>query len=138
MSVRVLIADDQALVRSGFRKLLESESEIEVVAEAADASASRPVRSSAVTKRLIERFALDRSSPVVNDRRLRDLTPRELEVTKLLAQGLSNSEIARELSLSNATVKTHVARILMKLELRDRVQIVVLAYESGLVNTAKL
>jgi DNA-binding NarL/FixJ family response regulator len=92
--------------------------------------------SPAVTRRLIERFARQRTAPTVASRRLADLTQRELEVMKLVAQGLSNSEIAGSLSLSQATVKTHVARILMKLDLRDRVQAVVLAYESGLVHGA--
>ncbi len=85
------------------------------------------------TRRLVERFAPHAAShpPVHSD--LSELTPRELEVLRLLAHGLSNAELAAQLTLSGATIKTHVTRILAKLQLRDRVQAVVLAYESGLV-----
>lgn len=87
----------------------------------------------AVTRRLVERFA-QRRPPVKTSVRVADeLTARELEVLRLVASGLSNSEIARELHVGDTTVKTHVARVLMKLGLRDRVQAVVVAYESGLV-----
>lgn len=220
MTIRVAIADDQELVRSGLRTILEGEPDLKVVAEAADGeeavaiarekhpdvllmdvrmpglggieatrlilgdahSATRVVMlttfdldeyvydamragasgfllkdvageeivtairqaargadtllAPAVTRRLIERFARERAVPRVTSRQLEDLTPRELDVMKLVARGLSNSGIAAALALSTATVKTHVARILMKLDLRDRVQAVVLAYESGLVRTA--
>jgi DNA-binding NarL/FixJ family response regulator len=85
-----------------------------------------------VTKRLIEQFARAAPAEVPSDA-LAELTPREAEVLALVAGGLSNGEIAEELVLSNATVKTHVKRILAKLGLRDRVQAVVLAYEVGLV-----
>jgi DNA-binding NarL/FixJ family response regulator len=85
-----------------------------------------------ITRRLVSRFA-----PAFGggSRDLSALTPRELEVLGLVARGMSNAEIAETLTLSEATVKTHVARILGKLDLRDRVQAVVLAYESGLVGT---
>jgi DNA-binding NarL/FixJ family response regulator len=213
--LRVVIADDQALVRTGFRMILAADG-IEVVAEAADGeqavdavrrcrpdvvlmdirmpgldgleatrriltgtpgeprvvilttfdldqyvyaalaagasgfllkdvtpeylvAAVRMVRDGdallapAITRRLVERFAVrDAGAPVLH-RDLATLTPRELEVLQLLATGLSNAELAARFQLSEATVKTHVARILSKLSLRDRAQAVVVAYETGLV-----
>jgi DNA-binding NarL/FixJ family response regulator len=86
-----------------------------------------------ITRRLVERFASAASPRAAVHGELSELTPRELEVLQLLARGLSNAELAAELVLSEATVKTHVARILRKLGLRDRVQAVVLAYQTGLV-----
>ena len=216
MSLRVLIVDDQALVRAGFRMILESEADLEVVGEAADgreaiaearrlqpdvvlmdvrmpeldgieaarrlldgdgsakvvmlttfdmdeyvyealrAGASgfllkdvppeqlvagiRAVASGdallapSVTRRVIEAFVHTPPASVrERDPRIGELTARELDVLKLLARGLSNAEIAAELVVSDTTVKTHVAHILVKLELRDRVQAVVFAYETGLV-----
>jgi DNA-binding NarL/FixJ family response regulator len=85
-----------------------------------------------ITRRLITEFAR-RPAPAAQPDALKELTPRELEVLRLVARGLSNAEIAKELFVSDATVKTHVARVLMKLSLRDRVQAVVAAYESGVV-----
>jgi DNA-binding NarL/FixJ family response regulator len=87
-----------------------------------------------ITRRLVERFARRDPDTAAIHRDLTALTPRELEVLRLLAHGLSNAELASHLHLSGATVKTHVARILAKLSLRDRVQAVVLAYETGLVS----
>ena len=213
MSIRVLIADDQALVRIGFRKILESEPDLEVVGEAGDggeaAERARLLRpdivlmdiqmpgvdgleatrrlvgngiarvlilttfdineyvyealragasgfllkdtdadqlinairvvargeallAPSITRRLIEQFA-KRPPPSTRPEALAELTPRELEILQLLARGLANAEIAQELILGEATVKTHVARVLHKLGLRDRVQAVVTAYETGLV-----
>ncbi len=214
--LRVVVADDQALVRTGFRLILESEG-VDVVAEAdngADAVAAvrrtrpdvvlmdirmpqmdgleatrriitaapdgprviilttfdldhyvyaalsagasgfllkdvtpehlvaavRIVRTGdallapAITRRLVERFAGKDPDTTVMHRDLAALTPRELEVMGLLARGLSNAELAARLHLSEATVKTHVARILAKLRLRDRAQAVIAAYETGLVS----
>ncbi len=216
--VKVLIADDQALVRTGFRMILDAEDDIEVTGEAADgaeavtlASAGRPdvilmdvrmpnmdgieatrlivdkndgdpirvlilttfdldeyvydaLRAGAsgfllkdappeelvrgvrvlargdaliapsVTRRLIEEISKRPSRDVTPSAALESLTQRELEVLEHIARGLSNHEIAEELFVSETTVKTHVGRVLMKLGLRDRVQAVVLAYESGVVH----
>jgi DNA-binding NarL/FixJ family response regulator len=91
------------------------------------------VVSPSVTRRLLDRF-LGQTGGELRDASVLDaLTEREREVLVLIAQGLSNTEIARKLFLSEATVKTHVGRVLAKLDLRDRVQAVVLAYETGLV-----
>jgi DNA-binding NarL/FixJ family response regulator len=87
----------------------------------------------AVTRRLIGEFARLRPRLAPRAERLRELTARETEVLCLVAEGLSNGEIAERLVVSEETVKTHVSRVLMKLELRDRTQAVVAAYESGLV-----
>jgi DNA-binding NarL/FixJ family response regulator len=86
-----------------------------------------------ITRRLVERFAPQSPAGEAVHHDLSELTPRELEVLGLVGRGLSNAELAAELTLSEATVKTHVARIFAKLHLRDRVQAVVLAYETGLV-----
>jgi DNA-binding NarL/FixJ family response regulator len=87
----------------------------------------------AVTRRLIGEFARLRPSPAPRPEQLEELTARETEVLRLLAEGLSNAEIAERLIVSEETIKTHVSRVLLKLGLRDRTQAVVVAYESGLV-----
>jgi len=91
-----------------------------------------------ITRRLVERFASGTGRPSAVPGDLAALTPRELEVLTLLGRGLSNTELAAELTLSEATVKSHVARIFSKLTLRDRAQAVVLAYETGLVRPGGL
>ena len=217
MSIRVLLVDDQALIRAGFRMILEAEDDLEVVGECGDGTqaidsvkrfspdvvlmdirmpemdgieATRRIvggdgetavkvlmlttfdldeyvydalRAGAsgfllkdvpadqlvdgirlvaqgdallapsVTRRLIQEFSRSSRGRSERPAGLDELTPREVEVFKLLARGMSNAEIAADLIVSETTVKTHVARILMKLEVRDRVQAVVLAYESGVV-----
>jgi len=90
----------------------------------------------ALTRRLVERFAGSRPPLRASSAALRDLTNREAEVLRLLARGLTNAEIGAQLSIGETTVKTHVARLLMKLDLRDRVQAVIYAYEAGLVASA--
>jgi DNA-binding NarL/FixJ family response regulator len=219
VSIGVLIVDDQALVRAGFRMVLEAEDDLQVVGEAASGSeaveealraqpdvvlmdvrmpeldgieatrrlvaagsSARVVMlttfdldeyvysalragasgfvlkdippeqlvdgiravargdallSPSVTRKLIEEFARRPDPPSATSSALAELTPRELEVLGLIARGLSNAEIASDLFVSEPTVKTHVAHVLAKLQLRDRVQAVVLAYESGLVRPAE-
>ena len=189
---RVLIADDQALVRAGFRMILNADG-IDVVGEATNgleatrrilaaggdvprvimlttfdldeyvyaalsagasgfllkdvspeqlAASVRLVRTGdallapTITRRLVERFAHRAEAGPAPPPDLSALTPREVEVLRLLAEGMNNGEVAEHLFLSEATVKTHVARILAKLGLRDRVQAVVAAYRSGLVGPA--
>ena len=215
-SIRIVLADDQALVRAGFRSLLDAQDDVEVIGEAADgdeavrlASELRPnlvlmdvrmpgldgleatrriaadgqlgdvrvvilttfdvdeyvfeaIRSGAsgflvkdtqpaellqavrvvaegdallspgITRRLIEEFATRAKDPVT-DAELEELTNREREVLALVAEGLTNDEIAQRLYVSPATAKTHVSRAMSKLGARDRAQLVVIAYESGLV-----
>ena len=218
MSVRVLVADDQSMVRAGFRMLLAGEPDIEVVAEASNGleavdktarfrptvvlmdirmpeldglQATRRILSAddtprililttfdldeyvyealragasgfvlkddppeqllaairivaggdallspAITKRVIKQFTrIPRPGP---PKELDDLSEREREVFRLMARGLSNGEIARELYISETTVKTHVTHILQKLNLRDRVQAVVLAYQTGIFEAERL
>jgi DNA-binding NarL/FixJ family response regulator len=221
VSLSVLIVDDQALVRAGFRMILDAEEDIEVAGEAADGVAAvaeaerlRPdvilmdvrmpqmdgieatrrllsadglaskvvmlttfdmdeyvydalragasgfllkdvppeqlvagIRSVAqgdallapsVTRRVIEEFVRRPPSSVATvPAEVSELTARELEVLKLVAKGLSNAEIAKELFVSETTVKTHVAHVLTKLGVRDRVQVVVLAYECGLAGVIR-
>jgi DNA-binding NarL/FixJ family response regulator len=214
VSIRVLIADDQSLVRAGFRLVLENHDDIEVVGEASNgeeaihgagrldpdvvlmdirmpaldgiaatreitarhpakvlvlttydldeyvydalragasgfllkdtppaqlADGIRAVASGeallapTVTRRLIEEFARFGQARRARPPELDELTPRELDVLRLLARGMSNAEIAETLVLGDTTIKTHVAHVLGKLGVRDRVQAVVLAYETGLV-----
>lgn len=214
MTIRVLVADDQELVRTGFRVILNAEPDLQVVGEARDGNevieaarrlhpevvlmdirmpnldgieatrrivagtgsprvlilttfdldeyvyealragasgfllkdaaadellqairvvaAGEALLAPSITRRLIEDYAR-RPAPRRQPEALADLTARELDVMRLLARGMSNTDIARELFLGDATVKTHVARIFSKLSLHDRAQAVVLAYETGLV-----
>ena len=116
---------------SGF--LLKDTPSVQLVAALRSVASGDAVVSPSVTRRLLDRF-LGAAGGALRDASVLDvLTDREREVLLLMAQGLSNTEIARRLFLSEATVKTHVGRVLSKLDLRDRVQAVVLAYETGVV-----
>jgi DNA-binding NarL/FixJ family response regulator len=114
---------------SGF--LLKRTSPEELIAAIHGVAAGDSLLSPSVTRRVIERVAQQPAAELAPDERLGHLTPREREVLEQVARGLSNGEIAAELVIEESTVKTHVKRILMKLRLRDRVQAVIFAYESG-------
>jgi DNA-binding NarL/FixJ family response regulator len=116
---------------SGF--LLKRSDPEELLAAIQTVAAGDSLLSPSVTRTVIDRMARQPTPEIGPSRLLDSLTPREREVLVLLARGLSNSEIAQELVIEESTVKTHVKRILMKLRLRDRIQAVVFAYESGLV-----
>src|SRR5262249_34820997 len=116
---------------SGF--LLKDVSPEQLVAAVRLVAAGDALLAPSITRRLVERFAAPTRKPAVESDGLSTLTSREREVLVLIARGVGNTEIADHLTLSEATVKTHVARILSKLGIRDRVQAVVAAYESGLV-----
>jgi DNA-binding NarL/FixJ family response regulator len=116
---------------SGF--LLKDVSPEQLVASVRLVATGDTLLAPAITRRLIERFAHRDPATLPNHQLLDTLTTREREVLELIARGLSNAELAARLHLSEATVKTHVGRILAKLQLRDRVQAVVLAYETGLI-----
>jgi DNA-binding NarL/FixJ family response regulator len=116
---------------SGF--LLKDATADDLVAAVRVVAAGEALLAPSVTRRLIEEFARQPRRDRPRPDRLAGLTTRELEVAKLIGRGLSNAEIADTLVLAEQTVKTHVGRILTKLELRDRAQVVVAAYESGLI-----
>ena len=120
---------------SGF--LLKDVSPEHLVAAVRTVQSGDALLAPAITRRLVERFAQRDTEAAAIHRDLDSLTPREVQVLSLLARGLSNAELADRLHLSGATVKTHVARILAKLRLRDRVQAVIVAYETGLVSVGQ-
>jgi len=113
--------------------LLKDASRDQLASAVRTVSAGQALLAPSITRRLIEDFCRSPSPDSAAAQAAKQLSPRELEVVRLVAKGLSNAEIAGRLYLSDATVKSHVARILAKLALRDRVQIVVLAYETGIV-----
>ena len=116
---------------SGF--LLKRTRPEQLIAAVHTIAAGESLLSPSVTRTVIRQMARSPQPDAAAGRRLRELTPREREVLELVARGLSNSEIAAKLVVEGSTVKTHMKRILAKLELRDRVQVVILGYETGLV-----
>ncbi|NYE95419.1 DNA-binding NarL/FixJ family response regulator [Psychromicrobium silvestre] len=128
------VYDALALGASGF--LLKDALADELVSAVRIVAAGEALLAPSVTKRLIENFSKSRPRAAVHTARLNGLTDREREVLTLVGRGLSNQEIAAELFIAEQTVKTHVSKVLNKLDLRDRVQAVVLAYDTGLVEPA--
>jgi DNA-binding NarL/FixJ family response regulator len=128
------VYDALQLGASGF--LLKDALADELVAAVRVVAAGEALLAPSVTKRLIEQFARSRPRAPLHPNRLNGLTEREREVLVLVGRGLANQEIAAELFIAEQTVKTHVSKILAKLQLRDRVQAVVLAYDTGLVEPA--
>jgi DNA-binding NarL/FixJ family response regulator len=116
---------------SGF--LLKRAEPEELIAAIHTVAAGEALLSPSVTRRVIEEMARQPTVSEADDGRLRELTGREREVLELIAQGCTNAEIGERLVIEESTVKTHVKRILMKLDLRDRVQAVIFAYETGLI-----
>jgi DNA-binding NarL/FixJ family response regulator len=114
---------------SGF--LLKRTRPEQLIAAVHTIAAGDSLLSPSVTRRVIDRMAQQPIPELADEAKLDDLTPREREVLELIARGLSNREIARELVVEESTIRTHVKRILMKLDLRDRVQVVIFAYEIG-------
>jgi DNA-binding NarL/FixJ family response regulator len=117
---------------SGF--MLKDAPPEEIVAAVRIVASGDALLAPAVTRAVVEEFARQRPAPPPPPRAVDDLTPREREVLDLIVRGLSNPEICARLVITEATAKTHVARILQKLGLRDRVQVVIYAYESGLMS----
>jgi DNA-binding NarL/FixJ family response regulator len=120
---------------SGF--LLKRTSPEELIAAIHAVATGDSLLSPSVTRRVIDHMTGDSALDLVRDGRLDELTPREREVLERVAGGLSNTEIASALVIEESTVKTHIKRILMKLRLRDRVQAVIFAYESGLTRPGR-
>jgi RNA polymerase sigma factor (sigma-70 family) len=119
---------------SGF--LLKRTRPEELIAAVHTIAAGDSLLSPSVTRRVIDDMARRPTTTIADERALDELTPREREVLQLIAKGLSNPEIANALVVEESTIKTHVKRILMKLHLRDRVQIVIFAYETGINDRA--
>jgi len=119
---------------SGF--LLKRTRPEELIAAVHTIAAGDSLLSPSVTRRVIDRMAQQPTPELADKAKLEELTPREREVLELIARGLSNREIAAALGVEDSTIRTHVKRILMKLELRDRVQAVMFAYETGVNHPA--